>query len=726
MKKQAALFILILSAMVLPLPAKRTGDNEASRPSLAFVTYVSAPYQENAAAMLIDSIRAHGGAYRDCPVYVVLTDEDNAPGTRLPRANVEILPLRLEVLIQGYPFAVKAYAAAKVEELTAGKFHSLAWFDPETLLLNPPKEMDLSEGIAAAVNPVTLTNTGQKESEPINAYWAAIYKACSLDPQKLFAVETGVDCNKIRAWLNCGIFAVRPERGLCREWAKILDALIHDPEFQHVHIQDALHKTFLHQAVISTLIVSRLERSEIHLFSPGNGYPLFCHNIDFQTSYGSFRVPDHKMAKRLNDLTSVFHESFWFSHPDWLKSIPPADAPLKEWLNDRFINRILKVADRIFREENSCNSYLVTTTKGSVLIDPGGARAPESWLRKIAKSSPLKAILLTHAHEDHRSGIASWKNGANIHVIGQAEMVEFIRYHDRLHDFLSRRQAIQAGTPLAKTDAPKAETPIEATKLFADRYRFALDGLHFELIHTGGETPDHCLLWIPELKAAFIGDNYYISFPNLYTLRGTKPRWTLDYIKALEKALSLEPEILLPGHDEPVLGKGLIRRKLSEYRDAIRYVHDEVVKGMNQGKDVFTLMREIKLPPASKVGQFYGRVSWSVRGIFEGYAGWFDENPANMYEQPPASVYREIAGLCGSAALVAKAGELLKNGNEVGVLHLTDVALAAAADNQAALEIRLQALKQLRAKSRNGIERNWLTYGIGQAEQQLKKIPETK
>ena len=362
----------------------------------------------------------------------------------------------------------------------------------------------------------------------------------------------------------------------------------------------------------------------------------------------------YKMAKRLNDLTSVFHESFWFSHPDWLKFIPPAEAPLKEWLTDTFINRIIKVADRIYREENSCNSYLVTTTQGSVLIDPGGARAPESWLRKIAKTSPLKAILLTHAHEDHRGGIASWKNGANIPVIAQREMVEFIRYHDRLHDFLGRRQAIQAGTPPAKTEAPKAETPVEATKLFADRYRFALGGLHFELIHTGGETPDQCLIWIPELKAVFIGDNFYISFPNLYTLRGSKPRWALDYIGALEKALSLEPEILLPGHDEPVLGKGLIQRKLSEYRDAIRYVHDETVKGMNQGKDVFTLMREIKLPQhprsASSTAAFPGRCAAFSKAMPAGSTGI---RPA-CTNQPPASVYPEIAELCGATPLPPK------------------------------------------------------------------------
>ena len=56
---------------------------------------------------------------------------------------------------------------------------------------------------------------------------------------------------------------------------------------------------------------------------------------------------------------------------------------------------------------------------------------------------------------------------------------------------------------------------------------------------------------------------------------------------------------------------------------------------MNDGKDVFTLMREIKLPAELDIGETYGKVSWSVRGIYEGYVGWFDLNPATMYAASP-------------------------------------------------------------------------------------------
>ena len=189
---------------------------------------------------------------------------------------------------------------------------------------------------------------------------------------------------------------------------------------------------------------------------------------------------------------------------------------------------------------------------------------------------------------------------------------------------------------------------------FDDRYEFTLGDTKFEVMSTPGETPDHLTVWIPKYRAAFVGDNYYESFPNMYTLRGTKPRWALDYIASLDKVLALKPELLLPSHGEPVRGNAEITRRLTQYRDAIAYVHDAVVRGMNEGKDVFALMHEIKLPPELVVGEGYGNLIWSIRGIYEGYAGFFDLRPATMYDVPMSAVFPDLAKLAGGAGAVAK------------------------------------------------------------------------
>jgi alkyl sulfatase BDS1-like metallo-beta-lactamase superfamily hydrolase len=256
--------------------------------------------------------------------------------------------------------------------------------------------------------------------------------------------------------------------------------------------------------------------------------------------------------------------------------------------------------------------------------------------------------------------------------------------------------------------------------LFDERHTFTLGDTRFELMHTPGETPDHLTVWVPSRKVAFVGDNFYESFPNLYTLRGTRPRWARDYVASINKVLSLEPELLLPSHGPAIKGRDEIRKRLTQYRDAIQYVHDATVKGMNEGKDLVTLMREIILPAHLDVGESYGKLSWSIRGIYEGYVGWFDGNVSTMFG-PASQAYAEIVQLAGGASVVAKRAAGLASTDPLRALYLTDMALAADARQREALEARIQALKVLDGKSTNSNERGWLAAGIREAEARLKE-----
>ncbi len=306
---------LFTMAGVVVLPASAAGQTSSagsgSPVPLAFVTYVHLPYQQNAARALIECIRTWGGEYRASPIYVVVTDPGYL-GSGFEGKNVTRVPLEVAEPVRSFPYAVKARAAAAVEELVAGKVRSLAWFDPETLLFGPPREMDLAGGIAAAVAPVQFINTGQPPDAPVDAYWGGIYKRVGLDPARVFTVETLVDRRTVRAYLNCGMFAVRPEKGLLREWASVQDELLADAAYMEAAITDAIHRTFLHQAVITSLLVARLERSEIRFFSKAYNYPLYCHGVDFSPGTGAaYRVPADTRPAKLDDLVTVFYEGLF-------------------------------------------------------------------------------------------------------------------------------------------------------------------------------------------------------------------------------------------------------------------------------------------------------------------------------------------------------------------------------------------------------------------------------
>jgi alkyl sulfatase BDS1-like metallo-beta-lactamase superfamily hydrolase len=392
--------------------------------------------------------------------------------------------------------------------------------------------------------------------------------------------------------------------------------------------------------------------------------------------------------------------------------------------------KALKINDAIFQAIGFGNTFLVVTGEGNVIIDTSIAFNSALHKRLLAAESngPIKYIILTHAHGDHTGGVASWKQPGT-QIIAQKNHVEFQNYQTRLNGFYGLRNAAQFALPPPATapDWPgNYGAKIEPTILFDDKYEFELGGVKFVVMSTPGETYDHATVWIPKYKAAFVGDNYYESFPNIYTLRGTQPRWALDYINSLNKVLELKPEIVLPSHGLPIMGNAEVVKNMTRYRDAIQYVHDETVKGMNAGKSVWTLMNEIKLPPALDVGESYGKLSWSIRGIYEGYVGWFDLNPAAMYEQPVSSVYPDVAKLAGAENIAKLAMERAQAGQAIEALHLSDIALTAEAINKTALQAKLKALETLRERCRNSNERGWLDFSINQIRQTMNKLGEKK
>lgn len=383
-----------------------------------------------------------------------------------------------------------------------------------------------------------------------------------------------------------------------------------------------------------------------------------------------------------------------------------------------------RVADGIWLSEGLSNTYQVVTPEGRVVINTGmGFEAPVHKRNFDAvDGGPVRYIVLTQGHVDHVGGVDLFRE-PDTQVVAHAANPAHQEDDARIAAFRARRSAFAFADAIARANeyirghiggpiSPQSRP--EPTLTFDDRLAFELGGERFELYSTpGGETLDSLVVWLPMRRICFTGNLFsalFGHFPNLVTLRGDRYREALRFVASLDRVRALEPEMLLVGHHQPIEGGARIQAELERLRGAVLYVHDETVRGMNQGKDVRTLMREIRPPPELEVGEGYGKVAWSVRAIWETYAGWFHGRSATeLYDVPASAVHRDLTELAGGAdAVAARARTRLEAGEPVEAIHLAEIALDANPLHKAAAEVSLAAHEALLAASENFWETAWL------------------
>jgi len=408
----------------------------------------------------------------------------------------------------------------------------------------------------------------------------------------------------------------------------------------------------------------------------------------------------------------------------------------------------IPVADGIYLSPGLSNSYLVVTAEGRVVINAGMAfEAPVHKRNYDAiDAGPVRAVILTQGHVDHVGGVSLFVEDGT-EVIAQANnaacqdddariarfrvMRSIVFFREAVTKGMAQLRQPAHSPSKARSTAAAAARPTP-TLTFEDRHAFTLGGERFELLSTpGGETIDSLCIWLPDRGIAFTGNLFSALFPhipNLVTLRGDRYRFTLPYVESLERVLALEPEVLLTGHFEPVRGRALIRSELERLRAAALYVHDETVKGMNAGKDVHTLMREIALPDDIEVGQGYGKVAWNVRAIWEGYAGWFHyRSTTELYGEPPGSAHPEIVALAGGPDAVAARASELARAAPLQAIQLAEMALAADPEHRASHAVMVAAHEALLReiggedpeRDANFWEVGWLRHQIARAKSAL-------
>ena len=261
-----------------------------------------------------------------------------------------------------------------------------------------------------------------------------------------------------------------------------------------------------------------------------------------------------------------------------------------------------------------------------------------------------------------------------------------------------------------------------------------IDGVRFVFQLTPGtEAPAEMNFFLPDLRTLFIAENASHTMHNLLTLRGALVRDPRIWARYLDEAIELfgeRSEAMFACHNWPTWGGEAIADMLSKQRDMYAYIHDQTLRLINQGYTGSEIAERVELPPALAeewhCRGYYGSVSHNVKAVYQRYMGWFDGNPAHLWQHPPEEAARRYVEYMGGAdAVLERAREALEAGDARWVAEVVNHVVFAEPDNDAARELQARALERLGHGAENAIWRNFFLTGARELREGSLGTPTT-
>jgi alkyl sulfatase BDS1-like metallo-beta-lactamase superfamily hydrolase len=343
---------------------------------------------------------------------------------------------------------------------------------------------------------------------------------------------------------------------------------------------------------------------------------------------------------------------------------------------------------------------------------------------------PIVAVIYTHFHIDHVSGISEFVSledvrSGKVEVLGQEALTaNLVQDGGLVAPIMGRRALFQFGYQLPSGEAGVIGTGIggvnkqgvrhfiQPTRTIKEALDIEVSGIRLHLVHLPSETEDQIAVWLPDEKTLISADIIQgESFPNIYAIRGTRFRSPMQWAKSIDRLRAFGAETLIPHHGRPVEGKEAVEDVLVSYRDAIQFMHDQTVRYMNKGyrpdeiADIVTMPAHLAQHPW--LGEYYGSFKHSLRNVYTGYLGWYQGDPVELDPLPwRERARRYVAQMGGRESVIDAAQRAIEGGDLMWAADLLTWVIRADLNDVEARELKAAALRAWGYGQKNATWRN--------------------
>ncbi|MFD8563265.1 alkyl/aryl-sulfatase [Streptosporangium canum] len=400
---------------------------------------------------------------------------------------------------------------------------------------------------------------------------------------------------------------------------------------------------------------------------------------------------------------------------------------------------LYEVTDGIYqvRGLDLSNMTLIEGDSGVIVVDPllsvECAAAGLKLYRDHRGDRPVTAVIYTHSHADHFGGVRGVTDG-DVPILAPAGFMHHAVSENVYAGTAMNRRATymygpalprspegQIGAGLGMTTSTGTVSLIPPSKdITHTGQEETLDGVRiiFQLT-PGTEAPAEMNFLIPGRRALCMAENATHNQHNILTLRGALVRDPRIWSRYLTEAIALfadQAEVCFASHHWPTWGRENIVRFISQQRDMYAYMHDQTLRMMNKGMTGTEIAEAMRMPPALEQAWhthgYYGSVSHNVKAVYQRYLGWFDGNPAHLWEHPPVEQARRyVECMGGGEGVLAFARRYIDDGDLRFAASLLNHAVFADEHDSQARSMLAEVYTRLGHGAENGTWRNFYLVG---------------